>query len=318
VASAHDADSYGYNEFRRDVELWCEDTFVPSFKRRTDRLFAWSSLDNFDSEAKHDLSTVLWAVAFILTQGLTLIASLQSTNPIVEIRRGQYVLKRVTSNEESNREETKAPSPAIKIFLYLFSALFPFGFLWNMVHSAVFTKYGKTHFYNRPTVSCARWSQSVGIFFVGMIGVLACAQSLPGQTIHVTGTEFSIYKFKTDQANGIAVTLAFAVEGMPADADTIHFVAALGDQLRDGWRIADISGTVKSPKGKIEPASVSPDPKDLRTKSAFPVDLLDAKVGNVYTVTVLIRPKEGKTPDRQQALAILHTDGKAFRFTLAE
>jgi hypothetical protein len=312
-------ESYDYKGFKAECRTWLFNTAIPWCRARSDFAFAWSVADNDGSEAKHDLSTVLWAVGFFLTQGLALIASVQNTNPVSEFRRGDYVLKRMASEDEQFQSETKSTQLGIKIFIYLFSTLFPFGILCNIVRSK--TKYGPVHFYGRPTVSAARWSKSVGSLFVVTIVGLAHAQSLPGQTIHVTATDTAPYRFKTDGTDGIAATISFSVEAMPGEDDVLHFAATVGPSLRNDWRLAFVSATVKYPNGQIENVVASPDPVDLLTKNPVSFPLLDAKPGRQFKLTFLLKPKDGKRPppDREKALAILSMDGmKAFSLTLVE
>ena len=308
---------YGFKGFWND---WVLGTAWPWCQKRTEPLFAWSLGDNDVTDATHDLSTVLWAVGFLLTQGLALIASVQNTNPVVEIRRGNIVLRRIASDDEQIREEVQSTQLWRKIEIYLASTIFPFGIMWNIIHSK--KPYGKPafHFYDRSTVSAARWSLAIGFLFALGIASEAHAQSLPGQTIHITATDVAPYEFKTDKSEGIEVTVSFVVDELPKGKTkaTLNFLAKLGPSLRDEWGIAFISGSFKDAVGQAEPAKAEPEIDDLMTKNPIPFPLLDAKVGRQFKLICLLKPKDGKTPDRGRALATLNMEGqKAFSLTLA-
>jgi hypothetical protein len=308
--------------------VWQSNTILHPWQRLrrfTNFIFSWSTDDNHDPKAAHDISTVLWAAGFVLTQGVALMAAVRDTHPVTVIQSGSVRLREISSAEASELAPESLPAKFLEwckktasesgaLLVYLLASAFPIAIMRTILRARVYSQTGTTHFFDRPTVASCRCMLLMSLFFVATVSTFAYAKALPGQTVVIGRPDFHPYTFK-DRKDGIEILVHFRIEGMPSDGNLLNMACQFDDALYSDWRLANVQAFSGGNKDKS--LIVGFNAEAAETARVDPFTVHKVAVGGRYTLKLLLKPKTNRF-DREKALSVLRTDDKAIRIVVED
>jgi hypothetical protein len=298
-----------------------------------DSILAWNTA--YDREAPSDgMSQVFWVLGFIITQGAALIIALQNSVQVPVVEKQGFKIQQAgnlqTIAEPSGWIAATAAYLAHGILslpgLYLSVSVVMLGALVGIIRSKKYLKAGWLRTYNHGTIHAAWWTLASSVFLIVLLSAAALAKTIPGQVIDVKATDANAYSFRIDKSHGIEVLVRVTVVDFPAGATQMRFWAWLSAPLRERFYIANgrayVGDYFGDPK-RDKPADSPFDEEDKESRQFANIKLQDMKKGETYTfvfkIHALTKLKKPLTDSQiQDAIAQLHTDAKAFRFTLAD